>query len=382
MSNANGIITAPVSIDDVKTILGIASNDLATLCQSTKINMWARFKPVNYPSVIPLVDYQWIDCNFGIKNIPVWSSVKAMLSWIDNPSVENAPGNLAYNATMYQYDGPKGGMSSPYRLSDFLNYFHGSKSPIGPCLSNSVDEAKDNTFQISFDQAKHDTGHLQVRLSDLSNEHINFNQCYFGLAFEGGIGTYITTTNWMLTDDNLYPIFDPSNPDNRSGNALITVNDANNYLADKTWKVVPFASAVEIQGLVVPNNSAIVCSPFLSAISTLVINSKVSSNPIQQLLVAKENSDDTSVNVTYTITNNKSSYITVNSISISAIDAQQKVVGLWNATLGITNNRINSGASMNYWSDINISSPAITVTVTTVIDGSTFTSRSMVMKNN
>jgi hypothetical protein len=382
MSNANGIITAPVSIDDVKTVLGVSSNDLATLCSSDKINMWSRFKPINYNWIDPLNEEYFELARYGIKNIPVWSSVTAMLSWINNPSAENAPGNLAYNAAMYQYDGPKGGMSSPYRLSDFLNYFHGSKSPIGPCLSSSVDEAEDNTFQISFDQAKHDTGHLQVRLSDLSNEHINFNQCYFGLAFEGGIGTYITTTNWMLTDDNLYPIFDPSNPDNRSGNALITVNDANNYLADKTWKVVPFASAVEIQGLVVPNNSAIVCSPFLSAISTLVINSKVSSNPIQQLLVAKESSDGTSVNITYTITNNKSSAVTVNSISIRALDAQQNVVGLWNVTLGNIGNHINAGAYMNYYDDINISNPAVTVKAVAVIDGSTYTTQSMVMKNN
>jgi len=46
MSIVNGIIQAPVSIADVKTVLGETSNDLATLCKSEKINMWAKFKPV------------------------------------------------------------------------------------------------------------------------------------------------------------------------------------------------------------------------------------------------------------------------------------------------------------------------------------------------
>ncbi len=47
MSIVNGIIQAPVSIADVKTVLGETSNDLATLCRSDKINMWAKFKLLN-----------------------------------------------------------------------------------------------------------------------------------------------------------------------------------------------------------------------------------------------------------------------------------------------------------------------------------------------
>ena len=46
MSIVNGIIQAPVTIADVKTTLGETSNDLAALCRSDKINMWAKYKPV------------------------------------------------------------------------------------------------------------------------------------------------------------------------------------------------------------------------------------------------------------------------------------------------------------------------------------------------
>ena len=47
MSIVNGIITAPVSIEDIKEILNESSNDIATLCKSSNINMWSKYKPVN-----------------------------------------------------------------------------------------------------------------------------------------------------------------------------------------------------------------------------------------------------------------------------------------------------------------------------------------------
>jgi hypothetical protein len=43
---STGIVTAPVSIADVKKALGVGSGDVGTLCRSTMINMWAKFKPV------------------------------------------------------------------------------------------------------------------------------------------------------------------------------------------------------------------------------------------------------------------------------------------------------------------------------------------------
>ena len=47
MSVSNGKIIAPVSIEDVKTILGESSNDLATLCKSENINIWSKYKPIS-----------------------------------------------------------------------------------------------------------------------------------------------------------------------------------------------------------------------------------------------------------------------------------------------------------------------------------------------
>lgn len=47
MPISSGKIVAPVSIDDVRTALGVSSYDLGYLCKNThgKTNMWASISP-------------------------------------------------------------------------------------------------------------------------------------------------------------------------------------------------------------------------------------------------------------------------------------------------------------------------------------------------
>ena len=42
------MITAPVTIANVKAYIGGTSNDLGTLCKTTNLNIWSRFKPINH----------------------------------------------------------------------------------------------------------------------------------------------------------------------------------------------------------------------------------------------------------------------------------------------------------------------------------------------
>ena len=67
MALSNNKITAPVSVDDVKSVLGESSNDLAALCKSSKINVWAKYKPTVYPSPFPDDWYKAKDGNYGIN---------------------------------------------------------------------------------------------------------------------------------------------------------------------------------------------------------------------------------------------------------------------------------------------------------------------------
>lgn len=148
--NSNtGIISAPVSIDDVKQALGESSNDLATLCKSENINIWSKYKPISckgefkeYPiredseeivtssysrytcvvrcgMNIPMDTYKNLRNNYGGEGFAI--------NGCYNLYVDNVYGRVGgiHGDTTTMVSGkhfPKGGANSPYRLSDFRNY--------------------------------------------------------------------------------------------------------------------------------------------------------------------------------------------------------------------------------------------------------------------
>lgn len=151
----SGIISAPVSIDDVKRALGESSNDLATLCKSENINIWSKYKPISckgefkeYPiredseeivtssynkytcvvrcgMNIPMDTYKNLRNNYGGEGFAIEACKNLN---IDN--VYGLTGGIHDNTTT-KVSGkhfPKGGANSPYRLSDFRNYSSKAKS--------------------------------------------------------------------------------------------------------------------------------------------------------------------------------------------------------------------------------------------------------------
>lgn len=147
MSNGSGLISSPVSIDDVKAVLGVTDNDLATLCKSPSINMWARHKPVDASGLFneeghkgrPVSDnyVRGVSC-YGIMKkgcmvVPA-STVNVGGSAVSN--IENG-GNNFYRSfscasllsSAISYDRPTGGSTSPYRLGDFAGYLHDFSYP-------------------------------------------------------------------------------------------------------------------------------------------------------------------------------------------------------------------------------------------------------------
>lgn len=148
-NSENGIISAPVSIDDVKRALGESSNDLATLCKSENINIWSKYKPISckgefkeYPiredseeivtssyskytcvvrcgMNIPMDTYKNLRNNYGGEGFAI--------KGCNNLHMDNVYGvdGATHDNTSTSVSGkhfPKGGANSPYRLSDFRNY--------------------------------------------------------------------------------------------------------------------------------------------------------------------------------------------------------------------------------------------------------------------
>lgn len=112
-NSETGIISAPVSIDDVKRALGKSSNDLATLCKSTKINMWAKYKPVDSDNAFLDINTGWKgkrnDCNINYPKATSIYDIKGYYSQADNGFTHRTA-------------------SAPYRLGDFRGYNHNARS--------------------------------------------------------------------------------------------------------------------------------------------------------------------------------------------------------------------------------------------------------------
>lgn len=148
-NSETGIISAPVSIDDVKQALGESSNDLATLCKSENINIWSKYKPISckgefkeYPiredseeivtssyskytcvvrcgMNIPMDTYKNLRYNYGGEGFAIEACKNLYIN-----NVYGLTGGIHDNTTTMVSGKhfPKGGANSPYRLSDFRNY--------------------------------------------------------------------------------------------------------------------------------------------------------------------------------------------------------------------------------------------------------------------
>lgn len=160
--NSNtGIISAPVSIDDVKQAIGESSNDLATLCKSENINIWSKYKPISckgdfkeYPiredsdekatssyskytcvvrcgMNIPMDTYKNLRNNYGGEGFAINGCYNL---YVDN--IYGKSGGISADTTTMVSGKhfPKGGANSPYRLSDFRNY--NSKAKDNRCLTS------------------------------------------------------------------------------------------------------------------------------------------------------------------------------------------------------------------------------------------------------
>lgn len=105
MSYSNGIISAPVSIQDIKTALGSSSNDLGTLCKHSSINKWSPYKPVHSNKLFNMtdVDYGITDKSYKLK-VPVYARLEDLAS-----DLISKTGIDYIDLVNYDYDKPRGG---------------------------------------------------------------------------------------------------------------------------------------------------------------------------------------------------------------------------------------------------------------------------------
>lgn len=138
-NSETGIISAPVSIDDVKRALGESSNDLATLCKSDGIVPWSKYKPIAYSQpftdIPPVREDRTIDvtsyngapcivrCGMLVPEIKYnVNNFSTIFDIAERLEGDNTWGNIYYPSATYNFYQLHGGTSEPYRLGDFRNY--------------------------------------------------------------------------------------------------------------------------------------------------------------------------------------------------------------------------------------------------------------------
>ena len=149
MSIVEGTIVKPVSIEDVKKVLGVTENDLGKLCRSDKINMWCRYKPVSYPS--------YSETNRWKLGVGIYIG-----------DFSDAPEDIALadvGAYQWIYQRPTGSKSSPYRLTDFMGYNPDCRCPLTFSMPKDIVYGDlSNGVSINFDE---DVSSANVTLNDV-----------------------------------------------------------------------------------------------------------------------------------------------------------------------------------------------------------------------
>lgn len=133
------------STTSIANTIGVGSNDVGTLCTSSKINMWSRYKPVPFLNKIRFEDTiitvnshdSWADTPIttgsGAQNLPWYrgSSTNPIYSVPTITSyLEMFSSGVANPSSKWVYNRPNLSLNQPARMGDFIGYNHTAVCPL------------------------------------------------------------------------------------------------------------------------------------------------------------------------------------------------------------------------------------------------------------
>lgn len=225
-NSENGIISAPVSIDDVKRALGESSNDLATLCKSENINIWSKYKPISckgdfkeYPiredseeivtssyskytcvvrcgMNIPMDTYKNLRNNYGGEGFAINGCYNL---YVDNIYGKNGCISADTTTMVSGKHFPKGGANSPYRLSDFRNY--NSKAKDNRCLTSLPQY---NTVEVYYSSTPKFNCVLYMNTNVDNNTNLTMDDIITDLSLAWSFWIQIRYDSPYNTTDKIY----------------------------------------------------------------------------------------------------------------------------------------------------------------------------------
>ncbi|MDY0208337.1 MAG: hypothetical protein RBR82_17185, partial [Pseudomonas sp.] len=168
--------TTNISTTLVRNTLGAGNNDVGTLCRSSLVNRFSRFKPIYHTSPFGLTDTDFLNAQYGI----IINEMVAM----------NSNGAWSYSAPT---------SASPKRIGDFRKYYHDAPIPllqvrgtsmvISPFYSSTIAAVG---FQIP--QAPSGMGAYCLTVADLApngGDGVLLDNFYLGAAVYNSGGTKV-----------------------------------------------------------------------------------------------------------------------------------------------------------------------------------------------
>lgn len=232
MGYSDGKITSTgVSIYDVQRALGTNECDLGSLCKHNSINMWARYKPETAVTglatygISPITLQQRSLNGYGIeaRTNQGYGSISTLVTALRNGSA----------ATPFTYKKPTGGTASPYRLTDFANYWHEAPVPIRApyAQTDRLAVTQQGTAQPYFycdiSGTTYGLGLEDLRLQSDSNQ---IKEYYFGILIYDNNNYSAATQNMQIKNN---PVGE-----------LIGVTLTNVPQQELTYQMIPFFSTL------------------------------------------------------------------------------------------------------------------------------------------
>lgn len=168
-----------INTDDVGAVIGVASNDIGTLCySSSKINKWARNKPEAIGGPEDITDAQRKANNFALRMTTTYTTIQNY--------VNAAKGVNGITLEGWVYDAPRADRNDWARLTDFDGYRADAQCPFptvmgGVHIMGSI-QGKDMleiTLAAGYEGAVGNTDY--IRIADLNKADAKYSDWYAGV---------------------------------------------------------------------------------------------------------------------------------------------------------------------------------------------------------
>lgn len=248
MSHSNGKITKPVSIYDVQQVLGVSSADLATLCAHKNNNMFAKCKPIKADLIRPL-NYDGVEQSqyqFGLSVVASATEsafIAAVKAAFSNSDYQDKDGHCQ----MVKYLRPTGGMASPYRLSDYDGYVHGSYLDFAVPNGEASGESHGDGLPVSSVYSWNQDIDLSSGASDVTLPDDTARLAYY----RNFMANDLTRAMLHVYDLIMYAVGGSTSMDNFTRGILLWNDDVTDifYNTSGVSTILPWASDTELLAL-------------------------------------------------------------------------------------------------------------------------------------